>query len=190
MTQGWGPQSHNRELGIAQARNLGELASLADGLRNAHFQIETQQVGGRCAEWLRSRCSRMERWPAGAGAKVPLNRLRLLSLQMEKALQDLIGAENSGRDRDIAEARQRLGNLLEAQTRRQIYDELVMVLHQLAATAPQSGSPSPRELYAEMASRLEVRLDRGELDSVDSAQLKNDTRLLVQFEQKLESYYG
>ncbi len=182
-----GDEDRNRELGRAQAENLGKLAQLANELANSAITPESRRVVVGCAEWLRKRGERLTRWSEGVASKIPLARLRLLCLQFERNLENLRTAETYHDPGDIQVARAKLRELLTLQRKRELYDDLVMVLRQLALVMEELGlETGDKSSYLEMAGLLEARLESGDLDFVATDQRARDTTLLKQFERRLE----
>lgn len=180
-------EDRNRELGRVQAENLGKLAVLANDLANSAVTPESGRLVVRCADWLRKRGQRLTRWSEGVASKIPLARLRLLCLQFERSLENLRTAEVYHDPEEIQMARAKLRELLSLQQKRELYDDLVMVLRQLAMVMEECAAESgDKSSYLEMAGLLEARLEAGALDRVATDQRARDSTLLKQFERRLE----
>lgn len=199
----------HRDLGLDQARVLQELAAAAQLIATPEQTQGTRQLASRCTRWAREEAARVERWATGLSGKVPLSRLRLITLRLEKHLQELAVLERELLDhrrqspsaveedpdvprleRELAAVRSRVVELLDQHDHRLPYEEMVHVLRELSVIEDQRKDGEAAERFADMARRLEVRLETGALDHMDTDQVERDRNLLHRFQRQLQRELG
>ncbi|MCA9797396.1 MAG: hypothetical protein KC910_36545, partial [Candidatus Eremiobacteraeota bacterium] len=148
MSWAYEANPHNQQLARRQLEQFQELAvqalDQADLEQDAHLRLLLLD----CSGWLRTRANRLSQWPAGSAAKITLNRTRLLLLRFERSLSDLAGRRAP---KAIHEQAIRLAELLSTQREREVYEDLVMVLRELASRAREAGHQQEAPHYTEMA---------------------------------------
>ena len=157
-----------RALEMARAEDNG----LSDDSKRALRNLST---------WLVERSARFQAL-ARSKTKVSVTRLRLLTLQLEKVLEQLsrgIASEPALCDK--------LYELLESQQRRDLYDDMIGSLRELSNLCIERGQGQQAVLYNDMAQRLELRLESGHIDLANEEQRAKDQVLYTEFQQKLES---
>lgn len=131
--------------------------------------------------WLLERSARFATL-ARSKTKVSVTRLRLLTLQLEKVLEQL--ARGATSEPTLC---QKLYELLENQQRRDLYDDMIGSLRELSNLSIERGQGQQAVLYNDMAQRLELRLESGHIDLSNEDQRAKDKLLYAEFQQKLES---
>lgn len=141
---------------------------------------ETKSALRHLALWLEDRAARFDTL-ARSSAKVSITRLRLLTLQLEKLLEQL------ARGQRAEQAYQKLHELLDNQQRRDLYDDMIGCLRELSTLCIERGQGRQGALYHDMAQRLELRLESGHLELHNEQQRAKDVALYAEFREKLES---
>ncbi|MGE0488760.1 MAG: hypothetical protein AB7S38_06065 [Vulcanimicrobiota bacterium] len=186
MSWAYEANPHNQQLARRQLEEFQDLAVQALDQADLEDDPQLRLLLLDWAGWLRTRANRLSLWPAGSAAKITINRTRLLLLRFERSLSDLAGRRAP---KAIHEQAVRLAELLTAQREREVYEDLVMVLRELASRARESGHKQESSHYTEMAQKLETRLEGGQLESLTLSQQQQDRELLKGFEEKLVELY-
>lgn len=134
--------------------------------------------------WLLDRSARFAAL-SRSKTKVSVTRLRLLTLQLEKLLEQIGRGANGARPESLL--CQRLHELLESQQRRDLYDDMIGCLRELSTLSVERGQGRQAVLYNDMAQRLELRLESGHIELDNEEQRAKDEALYAEFQQKLES---
>lgn len=117
--------------------------------------------------------------------KVPLTRLRLLNLQLEKIV-DHLGCSDLDSESQKSLCH-KLHNLLDSHRQRDLYEDMVACLKELSTLSIERGLGHQAVTYNDIAQRLEARLDSGHIDLNNTKQRAQDEALYAEFRQKLES---
>lgn len=199
----------HRDLGLDQAAVLEEMAAAAQLIATPEQTQGTRQLASRCTRWLQEEAARVRRWSTGLSGKVPLSRLRLTTLRLEKHLRELAELEREllehrrqspfaveedpdvpRLERELALVRGRVSELLDQHDHRLPYEEMVHVLRELSVVEDRREESEAAERFADMARRLEVQLETGALDNLDRDQVARDRNLLQRFQQQLAQHMG
>lgn len=163
------------------------MAALTDQLEAFSWTDVSRQEALRAAHWLREQATRIRRRVESSSGDLPLGRLRVRTLKLERIFHELgtcesrlrqvradLAAEQIGPDR-AARLTQELNEQLDAvrsQLRafhdegraRKLYDDLAQLLRDLTERETRRGRRDEADRYAELARRFEMRLDSGEFD--------------------------
>lgn len=173
------------ELVQAQTETLESLKQRAALLAREYendLTDETRQSLRKLCDWISLKTNKvLNRDHHG---KISVTRIRLLSLQLDKVL-DQLATRKPGTAQ--AELCSKLDQLLKSQQRRELYDDMISCLRELATLCVEKGMGKQAVLYNEMAQRLETRLETGHIDINNDEQRAKDTALYAEFQQKLES---
>lgn len=164
-----------------------DVAALTDQLEAFSWTDVSRQEALRAAHWLREQASRIRRRVESSSGDLPLGRLRVRTLRLERIFNELgmcesrlrqvrmdLASEQIGPDR-AARLTQELNDQLDAvraQLRvfhdegraRKLYDDLAQILRDLTERETRRGRRDEAERYQELARRFEQRLDAGEFD--------------------------
>lgn len=167
-----------------QTRALEDLRRRALEMARAEdngLSEESKKALRDLSTWLVERSARFQAL-ARSKTKVSVTRLRLLTLQLEKVLEQLARAVSP--ERALCH---KLYELLETQQRRDLYDDMIGSLRELSNLSIERGQGQQAVLYNDMAQRLELRLESGHIDLANEEQRAKDQVLYAEFQQKLES---
>ncbi len=177
--------------GKQQDDQVGQQTRALEDLRRRALEMARGEDNGLSEEskkalrdlstWLVERSARFQAL-ARSKTKVSVTRLRLLSLQLEKVLEQLSRAAVP--ERSLCH---KLYELLETQQRRDLYDDMIGSLRELSNLSVERGQGQQAVLYNDMAQRLELRLESGHIDLGNEEQRAKDQLLYAEFQQKLES---
>lgn len=157
-----------------------EMARSSDnGLRD-----DTKKALRDLSGWLLDRSARFATL-SRSKTKVSVTRLRLLTLQLEKLLEQISRGANGAKPETLL--CDRLYDLLENQQRRDLYDDMIGCLRELSTLSVERGQGRQAVLYNDMAQRLELRLESGHIELDNEEQRAKDEALYAEFQQKLES---
>jgi hypothetical protein len=170
-----------------QTRTLEDLRLKAVEMARAFdngLQDDTKKALRDLSGWLLDRSARFQAL-SKSKTKVSITRLRLLTLQLEKLLEQISrGASLTRPESFLCE---KLYELLESQQRRDLYDDMISCLRELSTLSVERGLGRQAVLYNDMAQRLELRLESGHIELDNEEQRAKDEALYAEFQQKLES---
>lgn len=178
---------HDETVVWQQTRTLEELRLRAVDMARAFdngLEDDTKKSLRDLSNWLLGRSARFQAL-ARSKTKVSITRLRLLTLQLEKLLEQI--NRSSGGVRPESFLRDKLYELLENQQRRDLYDDMIACLRELSTLSVERGLGRQAVLYNDMAQRLEIRLESGHIELDNDEQRAKDEALYAEFQQKLES---
>ena len=167
-----------RTLNDLRQRSVEMARSADNGL-----QDDTKRALRELSGWLSDRSARFQTL-SKSKTKVSITRLRLLTLQLEKFLEQLSRTPASHAESLLCE---KLYSLLESQQRRDLYDDMISCLRELSTLSVERGLGRQAVLYNDMAQRLELRLESGHIELDNHEQRAKDEALYAEFQQKLES---
>jgi hypothetical protein len=170
---------HTRALEELRVRALEMARAFDNGLED-----DTKKALRELSTWLQERSVRFQAL-SRSKTKVSVTRLRLLTLQLEKLLEQI--SRGSSVTRPESFLCERLYELLENQQRRDLYDDMIGCLRELSTLAVERGQGRQAVLYNDMAQRLELRLESGHIELDNEEQRAKDEALYAEFQQKLES---
>lgn len=170
---------HTRALEDLRLRAVEMARAFDNGL-----QDDTKKALRDLSAWLQERAARFQAL-SRSKTKVSVTRLRLLTLQLEKLLEQI--SRGSGAARSEGMLCEKLYELLENQQRRDLYDDMIGCLRELSTLSVERGLGRQAVLYNDMAQRLELRLESGHIELDNEEQRAKDEALYAEFQQKLES---
>ncbi len=184
------------------------MAALTDQLEAFSWTEISRQEALRAAGWLREQATRIRRRVESDSGDLPLGRLRVRTLRLEKIFNDLgtcegrlrqvrtdLQADQIGPDR-AQRLTDELGEQLEgvrAQLRqfhdegraRRLYDDLAQVLRDLTEREARRGRGDEADRYRDLARRFEMRLDSGEFDQPRPVEDDERDRKVLEYFQEL-----
>ncbi|MEW6283753.1 MAG: hypothetical protein AB1758_34395, partial [Candidatus Eremiobacterota bacterium] len=194
----------HRQLCIEQAQSMLEVASITEALEAYSWSEVSRQEALRAASWLREQAGRIRRRVESESGDLPLGRLRVRTLKLEKLLNEManlesrlqvlrqepvsserilrIGAEIEGQ---LEQVRVQLRDFLEEHRARRMYDELAQVLRDLTDSELRRGQSEEAERYRDLARRFEARLDAGEFDRPRPREEEERDRKVLEYFQEL-----
>lgn len=170
-----------------QTRTLEDLRLKAVEMARAFdngLEDDTKKALRDVSAWLLERSARFQTL-SKSKTKVSITRLRLLTLQLEKLLEQI--ARGPSLTRPESFLCEKLYELLENQQRRDLYDDMIGCLRELSTLSVERGLGRQAVLYNDMAQRLELRLESGHIELDNEEQRAKDEALYAEFQQKLES---
>lgn len=186
------------------------MAAMTDQLEAFSWTEISRQEALRAASWLREQAARIRRRVESDSGDLPLGRLRVRTLKLEKILRELATCESrlrqikmdAAQDQITPDRAQRLTSELEeqldavrAQLRafhdegkaRVLYDDLAQVLRDLTEREVRRGRGDEADRYRDLARRFEMRLDAGEFDHPRPPdEDERDRKVLAYFQELLD----
>lgn len=172
----------NDEVARAQTENLEALRQRAIALARQYqneLEDDTRRSLHELSSWISAHATK-----GRVGTKVSVTRLRLLSLQLDKVLEQLSATRSGPAQAALC---LKLDQLVTGQQRRDLYDDMIGCLKEIATLCVEKGQGRQAVLYNGMAQRLETRLETGHIDITNEEQRAQDEALYADFRQKLES---
>jgi hypothetical protein len=170
---------HTRTLEDLRQKALEMARAFDNGLDD-----DTKKALRDLSLWLQDRSARFQAL-SRSKTKVSVTRLRLLTLQLEKLLEQLSRGPSLTRPQSFI--CEKLYELQEHQQRRDLYDDMISCLRELSTLSVERGQGRQAVLYNDMAQRLELRLESGHIELDNEEQRAKDLALYAEFQQKLES---
>lgn len=178
-------RGRNDELARAQTETLEALRLRAVDLARQYqngLDDNTRRALRDLSGWITEHSVKFEE--RRTRTKVSVTRLRLLSLQLEKVLEQLAASRSGPQQTRLCS---KLDELVDGQQRRDLYDDMIACLKELANLCVERGQGRQAVLYNEMGQRLETRLETGHIDLNNDTQRANDEALYADFQQKLKA---
>ncbi len=178
-------RGRNDDLVRAQTEILETLKERASVLAREYendLEDDTRRSLRQLCEWISLRADKNQ--SRENQGKISVTRIRLLSLQLEKVLEQLSSRRPGTAQSELC---RKLDQLLVGQQRRELYDDMISCLKELATLCVEKGMGKQAVLYNEMGQRLETRLETGHIDINNDEQRAKDKALYAEFQQKLES---
>lgn len=185
-----------------------DVAALTDQLEAFSWTEVSRQEALRAASWLRDQAARIRRRVESDSGDLPLGRLRVRTLKLERILSDLAQSESrlqqvrmdAAAEQMSPERAQRLTVELNDQLEsvrgqlrafheegraRKLYDDLAQVLRDLTERETRRGQLQEAERYRDLARRFETRLDAGEFDAPRPPEEDERDRKVLEYFQEL-----
>lgn len=180
------------------------MAAITEQLEAFGWSEASRQEALRAAGWLREEAGRIRRRVETDSGDLPLGRLRVRTLKLEKIFNELGTCE--GRLRQVRsepmspERSQRLSDELGEQIEsvrtqlrafheegraRKLYDDLAQVLRDLTEREQRRGRNDEADRYRDLARRFEMRLDSGEFDRPRPPEEDERDRKVLEYFQEL-----
>ncbi|MBI3927685.1 MAG: hypothetical protein HY319_19250 [Armatimonadetes bacterium] len=172
-----------QDLCLEEAAIMEKVAEQAEQTAAAARDPDVRATLGRASSWLRQEAERVRRWSRPLGGKLPLGRLRLYPMKIEKFLREL----SARGEREMAPAVRLLDEFLEVQENRGFYEELTRTLRALAALEERKARGKEAAIHLDLVKQLERRLDRGEFDRPQPEQRERDESMLTKFQAQLQA---
>ena len=144
---------------------------------------DTRRVLRELSKWLGER-TELQRHRRSYASKASLTRTRLFCLQLERLLEQMEHTEDGNQQQRLCDE---CGELVADHQQRHLYENMIGCFRELSSLSIDRGQGRDAEMYNDMASRLEARLESGHIDLNDEDQRGKDEALYAEFRQKLEA---
>lgn len=182
------------------------MAAITEQLEAFGWTEVSRQEALRAAGWLREEAARIRRRVETDSGDLPLGRLRVRTLKLEKIFNDLGLCEGRLRQvrsdpmsperahrlteeltEQLEAARAQLRLFHEEGRARKLYDDLAQVLRDLTEREQRRNRNDEADRYRDLARRFEMRLDSGEFDRPRPPEEdERDRKVLEYFQELLE----